>query len=110
EFEAALETASRAPLTAPNAVAPTPASQRMRWAAATVAATKVSHRRVLLAAATVIVISLGTALTLRACRADNGSPTIATLGRAVVAPLDNRTGDSSFDAVGLMAADWITEG
>jgi serine/threonine-protein kinase len=32
------------------------------------------------------------------------------LGRVVVSPLENRTGDPSLDVVGLMAGDWITEG
>jgi len=32
------------------------------------------------------------------------------LGRVVVAPLENRTGDPSLDVVGVMAGDWITEG
>jgi serine/threonine protein kinase/tetratricopeptide (TPR) repeat protein len=32
------------------------------------------------------------------------------LGRVVVAPLENRTGNKSLDIVGVMAGDWITEG
>ncbi len=32
------------------------------------------------------------------------------LGRVVVAPFDNKTGDPSIDVVGVMASDWITEG
>jgi tetratricopeptide (TPR) repeat protein len=32
------------------------------------------------------------------------------LGRVVVAPLENRTGNASLDIVGVMAGDWITEG
>jgi len=32
------------------------------------------------------------------------------VGRIVVAPLENRTDDASLDALGLMAADWLTEG
>jgi tetratricopeptide (TPR) repeat protein len=34
----------------------------------------------------------------------------ASLGLIVVAPLENRTADSSFEVVSLMAADWITVG
>jgi tetratricopeptide (TPR) repeat protein len=32
------------------------------------------------------------------------------LGRVVVAPLENRTGEPSLNVIGLMASDWITEG
>ena len=32
------------------------------------------------------------------------------VGRIVVAPLENRTGDTTLDALGLVAADWLTEG
>jgi tetratricopeptide (TPR) repeat protein len=38
------------------------------------------------------------------------SATSSGLGRVVVAPLENRTGDRSLDVVGVMASDWITEG
>src|SRR5205823_3466160 len=34
----------------------------------------------------------------------------AVLGRIVVAPLRNTTGDPSLDLVGSMAGDWLTEG
>lgn len=44
-------------------------------------------------------------------RMRNGAPAAPVgLGRVVVAPLENRTGDTSLDLVGLMAGDWITEG
>ncbi|MGH7638879.1 MAG: protein kinase domain-containing protein [Gemmatimonadaceae bacterium] len=39
-----------------------------------------------------------------------GSASSDGIGRIVVAPLDNRTGDPALDVVGLMAGDWITEG
>ena len=42
-------------------------------------------------------------------RPRDGAPG-APLGRIVVAPLENRTADRRLDALGLMAADWLTEG
>jgi tetratricopeptide (TPR) repeat protein len=35
---------------------------------------------------------------------------VVQLGRTVVAPFENRTGDPALDAIGVMAGDWITDG
>jgi hypothetical protein len=40
----------------------------------------------------------------------NDRPAAAPAARLVVAEFSNRTGDSTLDAVGFMAADWLTEG
>jgi len=74
--------------------------------------------------AMVIMLLLVMALVLRDrwVRPGTGAPTeqVTSAGAAVevklvskrilVVPFDNRTGDPSLDSVGLMAADWITQG
>jgi tRNA A-37 threonylcarbamoyl transferase component Bud32 len=52
-----------------------------------------------------------TGLVVAIARMPHSTPVDAPgLGRVVVSPLENRTGVSSLDVVGLMAGDWITEG
>lgn len=54
-------------------------------------------------AATALFIAVS-AVVLRARRG------AVAVGRVVVAPLENRTGDAALDPIGLMAAEWITHG
>jgi tetratricopeptide (TPR) repeat protein len=53
-----------------------------------------------IAAASVVVVTVRLKRDAAATRAD----------RVVVAPFENRTGDAALDAIGSMAADWITTG
>jgi hypothetical protein len=67
-------------------------------------ARRLSRLRTLLiaAAATVVLVVL-----VRAYLEQRRVPAIEE-GRVVVAPFENRTGDASLDAIGLVASDWIT--
>jgi tetratricopeptide (TPR) repeat protein len=65
-------------------------------------------RLVLLALAAVVVVIAAVLIGRRTVRSPGGSD-MAT-DRVVVLPYDNRTGDPALDPVGLMAAEWITEG
>ena len=64
-------------------------------------------RRTLLSLASVLalVVALVVVLPLRQAPTPSARP-----GRVLVVPLENRTGDPERDAVGWMAADWITQG
>jgi tetratricopeptide (TPR) repeat protein len=86
-----------ATVTVPAAVSPRPAVQIVRpRARGRLIAT------LLLAAAAVAAVLVVPRLSHRAAPAGSD--------RVAVAPLENRTGDASLDAVGSMAADWITTG
>jgi DNA-binding SARP family transcriptional activator/tetratricopeptide (TPR) repeat protein len=58
-------------------------------------------------------VALGLAVTLIALAAfwvwEGRSPALDAR-RVVVAPFENRTGDASLDPIGMMTADWITQG
>jgi DNA-binding SARP family transcriptional activator/tetratricopeptide (TPR) repeat protein len=58
-------------------------------------------------------VALGLAVTLIALAAFwvwGGRSPALDARRVVVAPFENRTGDASLDPIGMMAADWITQG
>jgi tetratricopeptide (TPR) repeat protein len=63
------------------------------------------RRARVLAVGVLLVLALAIILLSR-----SGRPAAAVPARLVVAEFSNRTGDSTLDAVGFMAADWLTEG
>src|SRR6185437_15546656 len=67
---------------------------------------RLARRRALLVVAGAALAALVVALAVRGLR----KPPVSLPSRLVVAEFANRTGDSALDAVGFMAADWITEG
>ena len=67
-----------------------------------------ARRRSRLRASLIGAVALGLAIMLFLdWRAQRRAPAI-TANRVVVLPFDNRTGDVRFDALGLVASDWIT--
>jgi serine/threonine-protein kinase len=62
----------------------------------------------LLAAGAIALVGLATVGTVLARRPRPATDLVP--GRVVIAPFDNRTGDPALDQVGIMAAEWLTQG
>ena len=63
--------------------------------------------------ATYVGVAMGTAIIVAAAAllaARYGREDAGAASRVVVMPFENRSGDSDLDAVGVMAADWVTQG
>ncbi|MFW5950846.1 MAG: BTAD domain-containing putative transcriptional regulator [Gemmatimonadota bacterium] len=66
-------------------------------------------RRRLLYAVAVAALAAVAVILAALFAADTASPSLER-SRALVAPLENRTGDPELDPVGMMVADWMTQG
>jgi len=88
--------------------AQTPATRRRRRGARriAIAVSAVSLFIVLVVAAAVVPSGARAALFTLMRRPD----AVVNAGRVLVAPFDNQTGDTTLDALGAMAADWIGQG
>lgn len=86
----------------PSAAAPPP---RGIQASLPVTRSRSPRAPALLALLLLVAVGSGTVLAVRVRAAPSPDPQ-----RVVVVPLENRTGDPALDAVGSIAADWITQG
>jgi len=77
------------------------------FAKALVAVSRPAVRRLVIAMAAIAVIGAGTWVALKAFR---GSAVHGGVQRVAVGDFENRTGDRRDEFVGVMAADWVTQG
>ncbi|MDH3227940.1 MAG: protein kinase, partial [Thermoleophilia bacterium] len=83
---------------------------RALYTPGTVSRPRLSRRRIAWLVAASAVLAVGTMQVVRWSRGSRGQSPALDPHRVVVAPFENRTGDTTLALLGNMAADWITQG